>query len=293
MQFAARFDLDAAQETINVCKQIELENIAGERVFEEWIKLILLGVSPSRGLEFLRQSAWIRYFPELNALIGCEQEREWHPEGDVWMHTLCCMDAFASERVGDSWEDVVVGFAVLCHDFGKPGTTRLENGRLRSLGHESAGAEPTRAFLSRMTNQHELVKAVVPLVAEHLTPLELFEAKCGDSAIRRLAYRVGRIDRLVRVARADQKGRHPSVFQGFPAGDWLLARAEALKIADNAPKPLVMGRHLMQIGLTPGPTFGLILRACYDAQIDGAFFTVEEGVDFAKGVAKNQTSEKH
>ena len=94
------------------------------------------------------------------------------------------------------------------------------------------------------------------------------------------------------LARADHEGRHSFVFQGFPAGGWLLARAEALKIADNAPKPLVMGRHLMQIGLTPSPAFGSIPRACYDAQIDGAFFTVEGGVDFAKGVAKNQTSEE-
>ena len=63
------------------------------------------------------------YFPELEALIGCKQNPHWHPEGDVWTHTLQCMDAYSNEKTGDEWEDLVVGFAVLCHDLGKPGTT--------------------------------------------------------------------------------------------------------------------------------------------------------------------------
>jgi tRNA nucleotidyltransferase (CCA-adding enzyme) len=282
MQFAARFDLKVAPETVALCRTIEPEGLARERIFDEWRKLILKGVRPSRGLTFLRDCGWIGYYPELDALIGCVQDPAWHPEGDVWFHSLHCMDAFAKERIGDEWEDLVVGFAVLCHDFGKPQTTEHENDRTRSKRHEGAGEAPTRSFLERMTRQKDLVEAVVPLVLAHLRPQELFDAQAGDSAIRRLARRVGRIDRLVRVARADQLGRPPMTFDGFPAGDWLLERARALEVEDAAPSPIVLGRHLIELGQSPGPHFGEILEACYQAQIDGKFFTLKEGVALAK-----------
>jgi len=284
MQFCARFDLEAAPETVALCRTIEPEGLAQERIFEEWRKLILRGVRPSRGLKFLRDSAWIRYFPELEALIGCEQEPDWHPEGDVWIHTLHCMDAFAQERIGDDQEDLIVGLAVLCHDFGKPATTKFENGRLRAKGHPEAGVPPMRSFLARMTNQEDLAESVVPLVVAHLRPKELFDARAADGAVRRLARHVGRIDRLVRVARADQTGRPPMRFDGFPAGKWLLERARALGVEETTPKPIVFGRHLIQLGLAPGRHFGPILTACYEGQIEGEFSTVEGGMEYAKRV---------
>ena len=290
MQFVARFDLRAAPETVSLCRSITPEQLARERVFEEWRKLLLLGVRPSRGLTFLRDCGWLPYFPELKALIGCAQEPDWHPEGDVWVHTLNCLDAFASERLGQDWEDLVVGLAVLCHDLGKPATTVAEAGKIRSKGHEAAGEAPTRSFLGRMTNQQDLVEQVIPLVLTHLRPRELYEARAGDSAVRRLALRVGRIDRLVRVARADQMGRPPVVFDGFPAGDWLLARSRALDVERAAPTPIILGRHLLDLGLTPGPRIGVILKACYEAQIDGAYSTLEAGIEYAKRVIREGTS---
>ena len=111
---------------------MEIENLAPERIFAEWKKLVLEGTNMSAGLNFLKDTAWIKYFPELASLINCKQDPEWHPEGDVWTHTLHCMDAFASERINEEWEDLVVGFAVLCHDLGKPLTTKIgEDGRIR------------------------------------------------------------------------------------------------------------------------------------------------------------------
>jgi len=284
MQFVARLQLTVAPETVTLCRGIDPEGLARERIFEEWKKLLLLGVRPSIGLEFLRACDWIRVFPELEALVGCPQEPEWHPEGDVWTHTLHCLDAFAQERLGDEWEDLVVGLAVLCHDFGKPLTTKNENGRIRTIGHEAAGESPTRSFLAGMTHQTDLVEAVVSLVMTHLRPKELFDTEAGDAAVRRLARRVGRIDRLVRVARADQMGRPPVQFDGFPAGEWLLNKARCLDVEKAAPKPIVMGRHLIDLGLKPGPDFGRILSRCYDAQIEGEFFTLEAGIEYARSV---------
>ena len=286
MQFAARFALTPAPDTVRLCRAIEPEGLAPERVFDEWRKLVLLGAAVSTGLAFLRDTGWVRYTPELAALIDCPQEPDWHPEGDVWVHTLHSMDAFAAERIGDDREDLVVGLAVLCHDFGKPATTTFEDGRIRSRGHCEAGVEPTQRFLGRMTRQADLIRDVTVLVAEHLRPMELHGGNAGPSAIRRLARRVKRIDRLVRVARADYGGRPGLDREPFEAADWLLERARELEIADAAPAPIVMGRHLIEMGLTPGPAFGPILEACYEAQLGGDIATLEEGLDLARRLAR-------
>jgi tRNA nucleotidyltransferase (CCA-adding enzyme) len=285
MQLAARFELAAAAETVALCRRIEPEGLARERIFDEWRKLLLQGVRISLGLDFLRACGWVRYFPELERLIDCPQDPLWHPEGDVWTHTLHVMDAFAGERLGEPWEDLVVGFGCLCHDLGKPLTTTFDDdGRIRSKGHEEAGEEPTRAFLARLTDHRRLADEVVPLVREHLRPTTLHRAGAGPAAVRRLARRVGRIDRLVRLARADHAGRPPRVFDGFPAGDWLLARAAELAVAEQRPQPLVMGRHLIALGLEPGPHFKEILDACFEAQLDGVFDDLDGALAHAREV---------
>ena len=98
MQFVARFDLTPAQETIEVCRGMAPEGLAPERLFGEWKKLLTQGVKISKGLNLLKDVGWVKYYPELERLIGCKQDPEWHPEGDVWNHTCCCLDAFAKER---------------------------------------------------------------------------------------------------------------------------------------------------------------------------------------------------
>ncbi len=281
MQLAARFNLRVDAETVALCRKISTEGLSSERIFEEWKKLILKGEKPSIGLNFLKDCGWLSHYPELAALDGCPQDPVWHPEGDVWTHTLHCMDAFAAEKTGDEWEDLVVGLAVLCHDLGKPATTAVgEDGRIRSPGHDAEGKAVTVSFLSRLTSQKDLADEVAPLVATHMRPDELFRNRAGDAAIRRLAHAVKRIDRLVRVSLADMRGRPPKAVPDFPAGDWLLARAEALAIKEAAPKPIIMGRHLIEAGLTPGPEFKSLLKSCYEAQLDGVFKTLEEGKDF-------------
>jgi tRNA nucleotidyltransferase (CCA-adding enzyme) len=297
MQLAARFDLDVAAQTIALCREIDPGSLAPERVFAEWKKLVLRGQHPSRGLAFLRDCGWIRCFPELEALIGCEQEPEWHPEGDVWTHTLHCMDSFASERSGDERDDLVVGMAVLCHDLGKPSTTtEEEDGRITSKRHGPAGETRTRSFLGRMTRERTLIDEVAALVGAHLAPTQLFEARAGDAAVRRLARRVGRIDRLVRVARADRAGRPPLEAERFDAGNWLLERARALAVEATAPERIVKGRHLIPLGVNPGPQLGSILETCYTAQLEGEFSTLEEGLEYVRerlGVGPDRRAEPH
>ena len=158
----------------------------------------------------------------------------------------------------------------------------MEGDRITTKRHEPVGEARTRSFLGRMTNEHTLIDEVAALVGAHLAPLQLFEARSGDAAVRRLARRVGRIDRLVRVARADQAGRPPLEPGRFAAGDWLLERARALDVEAAAPERIVKGRHLIQLGLSSGPQLGSILEACYAAQLEGEFSTLEEGLEYAR-----------
>ena len=281
MQLAARFGLTAAPETVALCKTLSQDGQPSERLWEEWKKLLLQGVKPSLGLQFLSDCGWLRFYPELAALQGCEQDPIWHPEGDVWVHTLHCLDWFAMERTGNQDDDLIVGLGILCHDFGKPATTTTDFGRITSRGHEPEGEAPTGHFLERLTNQDDLINEVMPLVLCHLRPRTLHDANASDSAVRRLARQVRRIDRLVRVARADHAGRPPKPFDGFPAGIWLLERARRLEVEDQAPTPIVMGRHLLELGVQPGLDMGRLLDECYEAQLDGLFSTLDEGLTYA------------
>ncbi len=278
MQFIARFGLTATPETVALCRTIEPEGLAAERRFDEWRKLLLRGAHIGAGLRFLEETNWLRYTPELDALRGCPQDPQWHPEGDVWVHTGHVLDVFAEERIQDEWEDLVVGFACLCHDLGKPAATAWVDGRWRSPGHEEAGLEPTRQFLAGLTNQQRLAEEVLPLVADHLKPDQLYQQGAGASAVRRLARRVGRLDRLVRVASADRQGRPPSPRGPFPAATWLLGLADELDVRAAPPRPLVLGRHLIELGLPPGPAFKPLLDACFEAQLDGRITSVAEGL---------------
>jgi len=292
MQFAARFGLAPAPETVSVCQAMEPEGLPPERLFGEWTKLLVKGAEISRGMNFLRDTGWVRHYPELAALIGCRQDPEWHPEGDVWNHTLCCLDAFAEARDQEpplaADEALIVGLAVLCHDFGKPATTAYDptRKRIRSLGHDEAGVAPTLSFLRRLTNEERILKEVPPLVRLHMRPFAMWKDQASDAAIRRLAAQVVRIDRLIRVAAADDAGRPP--FPRDPAAlEWLAAQAERLRVADSAPKPLVRGRDLIALGLKPGAEFGKILKTAYEAQLDGKFATHEEGVAFLQKAVRS------
>jgi tRNA nucleotidyltransferase (CCA-adding enzyme) len=280
MQFAARFGFAVAPETVELCRAIDLAELPRERVADEWRKLLVLGTTPSLGLRFLEVAGALRSFPELATLVGCPQNPQWHPEGDVWVHTGHCLDHFARERAGDE-SDWVVGLALLCHDLGKPPTTKLEDGVWRSLGHSEAGEAPTRSFLARLTNEPGLVETVVALVLQHLKPHELFTANAGDSAVRRLATKVN-LRLLCRVARHDHLGRPPLPDDGFPAGRWLLERAESLAAADAAPRPIVLGRHLIELGRAPGPSFKPLLDRCFEAQLDGEFTDLEGGLAYLR-----------
>ena len=214
MQFVARFELTVAPDTMAICRAIPLDDLPSERIWGEFEKLLLLPARPSIGFAFAREAGILaQLLPEMAALIGCEQEPEWHPEGDVWVHTLMVIDQ-ARARIDDlpRWAKVAVMLGAVCHDFGKPATTAFFDGRIRSYNHEEAGVEPARALLDRL-NVHAIdgvdVRAqVFGLTAHHLKPGAWYKVRdeVGDGAFRRLAQKVD-LELLARLAAADCLGR--------------------------------------------------------------------------------------
>jgi tRNA nucleotidyltransferase (CCA-adding enzyme) len=261
-----------------------LGELPRERVFGEIEKLLLKARRPSLGLALLKEWGMLEAVaPELLPLEATPQDPDWHPEGDVWTHTLQVVDearAQVADLDGDRPRQLAVMLGALCHDLGKPKTTRFEDGRIRSRGHEDEGLPPTTSLLDRW-NVHTLlgydVRAqVLGLVAHHLKPGQLYDErdKVGDGAIRRLA-RKCEPDLLYRVAKADCLGRRPGSFEPV-AMEWFRERVRALDVAVRPPEPLLKGRDLVALGLPPGPEIGRVLKRVYERQLDGAVTTVEE-----------------
>ena len=291
MQFISRFNLSVSPDTLKLCQSLTPNEIPKERIWEEWKKLLLKGNTISLGLQFLEDCEWLSYFPELSALTECEQDPEWHPEGNVWEHTKHCMDAFSKNRIGDDWEDLIVGLATLCHDMGKPKTTaRGKDGRIRSPQHDVEGVSIAKVFLARMTEQKKVFDEVLPLVSEHMRPHNLYTNNSGDSAIRRLANKVKRIDRLIRVFQADQLGRPPLKVTEDPVSDWLAERSHQLELQASAPKPIILGRHLLAENLEPSPIFKTLLKECFEAQLDGTFDNETDGLIYLKSLLEKHNS---
>jgi tRNA nucleotidyltransferase (CCA-adding enzyme) len=281
-------------QTKTLCKQIELDDLPAERVWGEIEKLLLLPARPSIGFELALELGVIdRRFPEMRALVGCPQEPEWHPEGDVWVHTLMVIDQ-ARTRIDDldKAQKTVVMLGAVCHDLGKPPTTAFVDGRIRSIDHEQAGVEPTLALLDRLNVQtiggYDVRQHVIGIVAHHLKPLAFFKSvtPVGDGAFRRLAQKVD-LELLARVAVSDCLGRTGNF--DCSGIEWFLSRARALGVEHAPPEPIVKGRHLLPLGVPPGPGMGEILRRVYEQQLDGRFTTLEEGVEIAREIASEMS----
>ena len=270
--FAARLEMQPDAELCVLCEALDLSVVSSERLYREWRRLLLEPACPGRGLDFLERTRLLRFFPELDALRDVPQDPEWHPEGCVWTHTRMAVDAAAVLRSGDAAADTALMFGTLCHDLGKPLVTETLQGRIRSLGHDRAGVDPTRNFLSRLRAPHAVVAGVAALVAHHLAPAQFFSQRAGPRAYRRLARKLERAELnlalLESVARADHFGRTTSDAraQRFEAGDAFLEHARALRVARRAPSDVVLGRHVLARGYAPGAQVGAILERCREVQ---------------------------
>jgi tRNA nucleotidyltransferase (CCA-adding enzyme) len=273
-QFAGRFELRAAPETLELCRSIAatIGELAKDRIWHEWRKWAVKSSRPSLGLAFLRGCGWLAYFPEIAAMIGTPQDPRWHPEGDVFVHTCHCCDAMArlpEFAAADEDQRAVWMLAILAHDFGKAVTTIIEPDKISSPGHEAASVPLAEAFLERIGAPLHLRERILPLALNHMFQTETVT----DRSVRRLARRLApeSVESLAVVMTADSMGRPPRPIEVPAMVTGLRAKAAELNVQAQAPKPILLGRHLLARGLKPGPALGKIVATAFEAQLDGAY----------------------
>jgi tRNA nucleotidyltransferase (CCA-adding enzyme) len=290
VQFSARFGYTLASETFELCTSMvekeALDELPKERLWGEFKKLLLKSEKPSVGFELMRELGMTqKHFPELHALIDVPQSPVWHPEGDVWIHTLMTVDKMVTLKIGNEKHDLKMMFAILCHDLGKATHTQVTPEKISAIGHEKAGLEPTERFMYRLTNEHDFIKSLLPLVEHHLAPSIYFRGGAKSAAIRRLATKVN-IEELVTVSRADFLGRttEASLKGIYEAGDWLLEKARVLAVYNEPLKPLLQGRDLIALGLEPSKRFSELLKSVYEKQINGKIKNKSEALNYIQKI---------
>jgi tRNA nucleotidyltransferase (CCA-adding enzyme) len=192
----------------------------------------------------------------------------------------------------DRPRQIVVMLGAVCHDLGKPLTTAFIDGRIRSIDHEQAGVAPATTVLNRLNihtiEGYDVRKQILGIVAHHLKPgmFRQSPTPVSDGAFRRLAEKVD-LEMLARVAKSDCLGRVGHF--DCSAMDWFLERARDLGVQHAPPDPIVKGRHLLALGLSPGPRVGVVLRQIYEKQLDGSITSIDEGIALARQILDEQS----
>ena len=265
-QFAARFGFEVAEETVRICSGMDLAPLARERVFMELRKALLQAAHPSVFFETLRSMGQLSFwFAEAEALIGVRQDPLFHPEGDVWTHTLRVADSAAALRV-KAEDPVSYMLAALCHDFGKPAASKLLDGRIRAFGHEAAGVTAARRFLARLTDEVRIHKRVESLVRMHMRPGALCMQQAGEKAFMRMYDESECPEDLILLSLADCRG---TGFGNDGSAQEAKLREELEIYRARMAGPLVSAEDLRKAGFEPGPAFGRALAYAHKLQLAG------------------------
>lgn len=283
MQFAARFGFQPTNDTIDMCIEMrhEFQSLPKERIWEEWKKFALRGRSAC-GITTLITTEWIDHFPELANMIDVQQDSQWHPEGPVWQHSVIVVQEaidIANREQLDDEDRMTLFFAALCHDMGKPATTKFEDGHWRAKGHCEEGAHHAERFLESIGAPGWLIAKVKPLVVEHLVHAA---GQPTERAVKRLARRLHptNINMLSMLIESDHSGR-PPLPKGNPFLPWV-EMAKQLDLTTVQPMPILRGRDLINLGVKPGKTMGFILDKAFQAQLDGEFDCIEGAIAWYK-----------
>jgi tRNA nucleotidyltransferase (CCA-adding enzyme) len=269
-QLAARLAFAVHPETVSLCRAMDLSSLSPERIMTEWEKMLLLAERPSIGLTNLREmDVLAKRHPRLAALSGCPQNPVFHPEGDVWAHTLLVVDAAAQLRK-KAKDPRVLMWAALLHDIAKPEMTKLTDGKYTSRGHDGVGAKLADVFLAELRADKSLRRNVAALIKEHMLPFVFYRRReeVTPAALRRLANRVD-LGELLLLAQADFLGKGGK--RDFaPVERWFAAKIAELDLPlEKGISPLVQGRDLLAMGLAPGPNYTAILERAFELQLAG------------------------
>ncbi len=275
MQFLGRFGMKPSAQLNTICRTMSLKDISVERIEGEFDKLLLRSVRPSLGIRWLRKIGRLKeILPELADTIGVKQNPSWHPEGDVFEHTMQALDAAAQLKYVDSAQKLTALYAILCHDLGKVNTTKKVKGEIVSYGHEETGVPLAKKMLKRITRRKDLIDAVAKLVRYHMAPGQFIANGAKQPAYRRLANKLApdiTIELLAKVALADKRGRNgrgqEPLTKNIPDITAFLRNAKTAQVVYKPVEPLLLGRDLMGI-VKPGPEMGKLLKKAYEIQID-------------------------
>ena len=265
-QFAARFSFSIAPDTVELCRGIDLSTLSKERVEEELRKALLKADKPSIFFEAMREMDQLdHWFPELKELIGLEQDPVFHPEGDVWTHTMEVIDRAEGyrDKVSEPFSFMLLA---LTHDLGKIVTTEEKNGRIHAYEHETKGLPLVESFLRRILNENDVIDYVLNMVPLHMKPNVAAHSKPALKSTNRMFDQAEAPEDLIWFAAADRP-----VFAGKEtfSGDteFLLERLAAYD--EIMARPHVMGRDLIAAGLEPGEDFSEILEYAHKLRLAG------------------------
>lgn len=265
-QFAARFNFTIAPETIELCRGIDLSVLSRERIEGELKKALLKADKPSVFFESMRAMDQLDvWFPELKQTIGLEQDPIYHPEGDVWTHTMEVIDRAAAfrDRVSDPYRFMLLA---LVHDLGKIVTTEEKGGRIHAYEHEKKGMPVVESFISRLTNEKEIREYVYNMVPLHMRPNMVAYSKPAPKSTNRMYDAAVAPADLIWFAEADKP-----VVSGTEAfsGDREFLAERLSVYEDTMAKPYVMGRDLVAAGFEPGEDFRDILEYAHKLRLAG------------------------
>lgn len=271
-QFAARFNFKISDETINLCKKLDCTSLPKERIYTEVEKALLKSTKPSIFFEYANEIGILpKIFSPMNKLIGVEQEPKWHPEGDVWTHTMMVLDQAAKLREQSNYP-IAYMLAAVCHDLGKITTTRHLHGKIVSYNHENE-LHLTKSFLKNITNNNDLIHSVLILVKNHMRPNILAKNNSSDKAVRKLILETSgklvNIQDEILLAKADRTGRGSDDMQAYNIDGWWKEKLATVNDNKTTIKPIVTGIDLINIGYTQGKELGEVLKYAFKLQISG------------------------
>lgn len=293
MQFASRFNMTVEPETAKMIKSLRGEPLTKERIAGEWMKLFTKGKFPSKGLQYLIDTGWSEVYPEIQSIIGVEQDPIWHPEGTLEKHISFAMDAAAdiALREGIEGEDkAVLVAAALCHDLGKPETTFNEYGVIKSPGHDKISAEKTQTLLDSLGIKKDITDRVVPLVAQHMYHVDYEGTKKKNPIHLSDTLNPATIKELIHVIEMDHAARPPSSAEIPDKVKQLREESIEKGVYENIAPPLIQGRDIMQFFNEPGPFVGQVLKYIRGLQLIESISTREEAMIAAEKYIKKEMS---
>ncbi len=271
IRFAARFEFSVEPSTFAAIQKLakKVEQVSRERIREELTRMLTEGHARSAFLMLDASGLLTELLPEIAKMKGVAQPPEYHPEGDVWVHTLLLLQKL---EAGCS---PTLAWGTLLHDVGKPPTYREAPDRIRFDGHAEVGTRMAEAILKRLRFSNEECQQILLLVQNHMRFGDVMKMK--DSTLKRF-FRLPAFEEHLALHRMDCLSSHGSLDLYEYAKD----RYEHMPAEQVRPMLLVSGKDLIEAGYKPGPSFKAMLAAAEDAQLEGLIHTREEGLAFVR-----------